>query len=137
MDRPSTPPTLIYDQDCGLCIATAAWLARRVPRSRLDVVAIGEVEAQPTLATTLHDLPLAAALHFVRPDGSIRTGARAVLGAGLLVPRWRFVARALDHRVGHRLLEPVYRRIAANRRRIGRLLRLPAVCPMPARPGDR
>jgi predicted DCC family thiol-disulfide oxidoreductase YuxK len=66
----------------------------------------------------------------------VLTGARAVLAAARLVPRWRWLAIAFDHRVGHVLLEPLYRQVAANRRRIGRALNLPVACPLPPRKPD-
>jgi predicted DCC family thiol-disulfide oxidoreductase YuxK len=76
---------------------------------------------------------LTTTIHFVRADDSILTGARAVLAAVRLVPRWRFMAIALDNAVGHAFLEPLYRQIAAHRRRIGRMLGLPVACPLPPR----
>src|SRR4029079_10305144 len=75
-------------------------------------------------------------IHFVRGDDTILTGARAVLAAGRLVPRWRFLAIALDNRAGHAVLEPLYRQVATHRRRIGRLLGLPVECPLPPRKGE-
>jgi hypothetical protein len=54
-----------------------------------------------------------------------------------LVPRWRLLAIAFDHRLGHLLWEPVYQQVAANRRRtIGRALGLPVACPLPTRRDD-
>lgn len=130
--RVSVPATLIYDGDCGLCTATAAWLARRVSPERLDLVSITEAWEHPRVGGSVVGRDLAASVHLVGPDGSVVSGARAVLGAGRLVPRWRVGARLFDHRVGHVVLEPVYRLVARNRLRIGGLLGLPATCPMPA-----
>lgn len=122
---------LLYDQDCGICLATAAWLAKRVGPRRLGLLAIGDAETDPRIASLVRGRPLAATLHFVRSDDVVLTGARAVLAAGRLVHRWRWLAAAFDHRVGHLLLEPVYRQVAANRRRIGRAFDLPVACPLP------
>jgi len=127
--------TLLYDQDCGICTATAAWLARRVPADRLSLMGIGAVASDPELAARVAGRPLASSLHVVRADGTVLVGARAVLAAGRLVPRWRVLALAMDHRPGHLLLEPVYRQVARHRQGIGRLLGLPAACAMPPRPG--
>ena len=62
------------------------------------------------------------------------TGARAALAAGRLLPVLGAYAALLDRPLGHRLLEPLYVEIASHRRRIGRLLGLPAECPLPTRP---
>jgi predicted DCC family thiol-disulfide oxidoreductase YuxK len=123
--------SLLYDQDCGLCVATAAWLARRVPSSRLDLLPLGDAGADPRIGPLVEGRNLAATIHFVRSDGAVLTGARAALAAGRLVPRWRFAAMLFDNRAGHALLEPLYRQIASHRRQVGRLLGLPASCPIP------
>jgi predicted DCC family thiol-disulfide oxidoreductase YuxK len=122
---------MLFDGDCSICSATAAWLASRVPPSALEVLALQEVASDPRIAALVADRPLTATLHVVRPDDTVLTGARAVLAAGRLVPRWRVLARAFDHRFGHALLEPLYRFVAVHRRGIGRLLGLPAACPIP------
>ena len=122
--------TLLYDLDCGICIATVAWLAKRVAPTRLRLLPLGDAAADPTVASLVEGRPLSTTIHFVRSDAAILTGARALLAAGRLVPGWRFIAVLLDHRVGHLVLEPVYRQVALRRRRIGRLLRMPAACPV-------
>jgi predicted DCC family thiol-disulfide oxidoreductase YuxK len=127
---------LVYDQDCGICLATAGWLAKRVGLRRLGLSTIRDAETDPAIARFVRGRPLAATLHFVRSDGVVLTGARAVLAAGRLVPRWRWLAAAFDHRLGHLAWEPVYRQVAANRRRIGRALDLPVGCPLPPRKQD-
>jgi predicted DCC family thiol-disulfide oxidoreductase YuxK len=125
------PASLIYDPGCGLCTATAAWLARRVRADRLRLVPLTEAPTDPALADAVADRPLVESLHAVKPDGSVVAGARAALTAARLVPRWRLLAILLDHRLGHAMLESVYRLIAGRRHRIGRLLGLPARCEVP------
>jgi predicted DCC family thiol-disulfide oxidoreductase YuxK len=125
--------TLLYDADCGICVATATWLAERVSTRNLGLIALQRVDADPRIAAIVAGRALGERLHFVRADDTVLTGARAALAAGRLVPRWRFLALLADHRLGHLLLEPVYREIASHRRRIGRLLGLPADCPLPFR----
>ncbi len=132
----SLPATLLYDGDCGLCRATAAWVGYRVPPAGLRLMALTEVPSDPSLAEAVEGRDLQSMLHFVHPDGRVSTGAGAVLAAGRLIPRWRFLAVAFDHRLGHLVLEPVYRLIAAHRRQVSRLLRLPPTCAVP-RPEDR
>lgn len=128
--------TLLYDEDCGICVATARWLADRVEPRRLGLLAIGQVGTDPRIAALVAGRPLAASVHFVRTDDTVLRGARAVLAAGRLVPRWRFLALPFDQPLGHLLLEPLYRLIAANRGRIGRALGLPAACALPPRSNE-
>lgn len=129
--------TLLYDADCGICVATATWLAERVPTRKLGLIALQRVDADPGIAAIVEGRALAERLHFVRADGTVLTGARAALAAGRLVPGWRLFAILADHPLGHLLLEPLYREIASHRRRLGRLLGLPAECPLPMRSRGR
>jgi len=131
MDRTGT---LLYDGDCGICVFTATWLAARVPPSRLGLLAIQQVESDPALAIQVAGRDLAAEVHFVRADGTVLTGARAALASGRLIPVLGWLAVLADHPLGHAILEPLYREIASHRRRIGRLLGLPAACPLITRP---
>ena len=74
---------------------------------------------------------LTESLHAVTEDGHVWTGARACLAVGRLVPRWGVLARALDHRFGQAILEPVYRQISRHRHEISRLVGLPTACKVP------
>lgn len=130
MDRSGT---LLYDADCGLCIATATWLEQWVARDVLGLLPLQDVATEPGIAAAVEGRDLAAQLHFVRTDGSVLAGARAALAAGRLVPVLGLYAALLDRQPFHQLLEPVYREIASHRRRIGRLLGLPTECPLPTR----
>lgn len=130
MDRSGT---LLFDADCGLCIAAATRLAGLVPPERLGLLALQQVDEDPGIAALVAGRSLDERLHFVRVDGMVVTGAAAALAAGRLIPVAGAYAALLDHRVGHALLEPLYRAIASHRRRIGRLLGLPVECPLPTR----
>lgn len=127
---------MLYDADCGLCVATATWLAERVPTSRLGLLPLQQIDTDPRVAALVDGRNLRASLHFVRSNGTVLTGARAALAAGRLVPILGLYAALLDRPLGHQLLEPLYCEIATHRRRIGRLLRLPAECPLPMRAQD-
>lgn len=130
MDRSGT---LLYDADCGLCIATATRLGQLVPPEKLGLLALQEVESDAALAAAVDGRDLGETLHFVRSDGAVLTGARAALAAGRLIPVMGWYAALLDQPVGHALLEPLYRQVAAHRRRLGGLLGLPEECPLPRR----
>ncbi|HJP88386.1 MAG TPA: DCC1-like thiol-disulfide oxidoreductase family protein [Candidatus Limnocylindrales bacterium] len=133
MDRSGT---LLYDADCGLCIATATRLGQLVPVEKLGLVPLQEVASEPLVAAAVEGRDLAEQLHFVRSDGVVLTGARAALAAGRLIPVMGWYATLLDQPIGHALLEPLYRQVAAHRRRIGGLLGLPQECPLPHRPRE-
>ena len=130
MDRSGT---LLYDADCGLCVATATWLGQQVPASLLGLLPLQQADTDARIAALVRGYDVAARLHFVRADGAVLTGARAALAAGRLLPILGWYAALLDRPRGHRLLEPLYAEIASHRRRIGRLLGLPAECPLPTR----
>lgn len=127
---------MLYDGDCGMCVATATWLAEHVPPKRLGLLALQQVDTDPHIAQLVAGRALAESLHFVRSDGAVLTGARAGLAAGRLIPLVGWYAALLDRPLGHRLLEPLYREIAAHRRLIGRVLGVPAECPLPTRVRD-
>ena len=122
MTTPTT--TMLYDADCGICTAAAAWLMRR---SRP-----GQLRAVPLQGVTLPGQPdLTQTLHVVTPDTAVLTGSRAVLAAARTVPRWGVAARIADNKVGHMFLEPAYRWVARHRRGIGRALGINQVCAVP------
>ncbi|MHB8893204.1 MAG: thiol-disulfide oxidoreductase DCC family protein, partial [Candidatus Limnocylindrales bacterium] len=148
----------LFDADCGLCTASARWLSDRATGTALRILplarasgaaygaasgaaaagaaawaAAGAAAWDTALAPRLTDRDLARTLHLVTPDGTVLTGARAVLTAARTVPRWGAIAGLVDHRIGHALLEPAYRLVAANRHRIGRRLGLAATCGSPPR----
>ena len=129
IDNP--PLVMLFDGDCGLCTSTARWLERRVGADRLRTLPLDHATADTRLRDAVRGRDLASSLHVVRPDGTVVTGAAAVLAAGRLVPRWGIAARLMDHRVGHAVLEPAYRLVARNRHRIGRALGLPSTCVIP------
>jgi predicted DCC family thiol-disulfide oxidoreductase YuxK len=125
--------TLLYDADCGICVATATWLESVVPASELGLLPLQAVASVPRIAALVQGRDLTESLHFVGADDVVLTGARAALAAGRLVPILGLYAVLADRPLGHRLLEPLYREIASHRRRIGRLLGLPLECPLPTR----
>lgn len=130
MDRSGT---LLYEADCGLCVATATWLEDRVPATSLGLLPLQHAASDARIAALVEGRDLTESLHFVGSDDVVLTGARAALAAARLVPFLGWYAALLDRPLGHLVLEPVYREIASHRRRIGRLLGLPEECPLPSR----
>lgn len=129
---PVAPATLMYDAGCGVCAASARWLAGCSPAAALRILPLASAAADLRLAPLVAGRDLASTLHLVTADGKVLTGVRAVLAAARTLPRWGALARLADHPLGHALLEPAYRLVAANRRRIGRRLGLAATCVVPA-----
>ena len=123
-----TTATLLVDGDCGLCVASGAWLASRVPGDLLRVMSLEDVAGDARLAALTAGRDLAAAVHLGGPDDTVAVGAAAVLGATRLAPGWGAVARVYDNTLGHALWEPAYRLVARNRRRIGRRLGMAEAC---------
>ena len=72
---------LLYDSDCGICLATAGWLGKRVVPRRLGLLPLSEADTEPRIGRLVSGRPLTTTIHFVRADDTILTGARAVLAA--------------------------------------------------------
>src|SRR5262245_26796514 len=83
-------PTIIYDGSCGFCRDSVEWVRRRDHAGRFDFVAF-----QDAVRATRFGIPvpiLAAALHLVRADRMVFSGADAAPEILRLLPRWRAVA---------------------------------------------
>lgn len=117
--------TVWFDDDCGVCS-----LAVRLLRGRVD----GSVGFRPSRELTDPRLIARAneALLVVGPRGleEGRAAVAAVLDRCGVWGRSASFALALPGIAA--LGDAVYRRVAADRARISRLLRLPATCDLPA-----
>ena len=122
------PDTLLIDGDCGLCRAAGDWLASRVPSEKLAVMELQAVGGDGELQVLVAGRRLGDAIHLVRADGTVVSGAGAVLAAGRHVGGIARLAALYDHPLGHALWEPAYRAVARNRHRIGRALGIETVC---------
>lgn len=138
-DTPESPipaPALIvlYDADCGFCMATVRWLRRRDRGGGLTFVALQDAaaRAEPWRATVAgHDLR--AALHVVdTASDTVAEGGRAMLAVLRVLPRWRVAARLASARPVAPLVDVAYRLVAGHRHALGRLVGVggPA-CPVP------
>ncbi|HEU4366122.1 MAG TPA: alpha/beta fold hydrolase [Candidatus Krumholzibacteria bacterium] len=121
-DQPFAPlaphATLVYDGDCAFCRAQVDMLRRRGAERVVFL-------PRQSVGDRFPDIPredFARAVHLIGPDGSVATGARAVLTAAS--GRSRLARAAL---LGYRYVPGVavvaefaYRLVARNRHRIGR-----------------
>lgn len=127
---------VLYDRDCGICLATAARLRRWDRDGRLELLALQAApgDARPMIRGLAASHPLHDELHVVDPaTGAVRSGGRAFIEILGRLPRGRVPAA-----VGR--LPPVawliglgYALVARNRRAISRALRLETSCPVPDR----
>jgi len=125
------PVIVLFDPDCGLCVAGIGWLRERVRGDRVLALPFTAVDGDPRLSQLLAGRGLSSVIHAVLPDDRVRAGAAAVLAAGRAVPGWGILAGVYDNSVGHMLLGPVYRLVASNRTRIGRALGIGRRCATP------
>ncbi|MDT0305999.1 DUF393 domain-containing protein [Streptomyces sp. DSM 44917] len=110
-----TRPTLVYDGDCGFCTTVMRFAERRV-RPRCDAVPwqFADLDALGTTPERAQHEVL-----WITPDGTVRGGADAVARALLSAPRgWAVLGALLALPPARWLAPPLYRLIAANRRRL-------------------
>jgi len=128
---------VLYDLDCGLCVAVAGWLARHDRDGRLELLPLQGAAAsgRPVIERIATSHPLHAELHVVDVQTArVRAGGAAMTEIVGRLPGGRPFAA-----IGR--LPPVawliglgYALVARNRRAIGRALRLEAACAIPPPP---
>jgi predicted DCC family thiol-disulfide oxidoreductase YuxK len=118
---------VLYDRDCGICLASARQLRRWDRHGRLELLPLQDAASsgRTALAAAARDRRLAAVLHVVDEEGgTIRAGGAAAIAIGEALPGGRIV-RALAAIPPFRCVVGVgYGLVARNRHRIGRWLRL-------------
>jgi predicted DCC family thiol-disulfide oxidoreductase YuxK len=108
---------VLFDDDCGVCVACATWLARH--GRDLTVEPIGSAAS----ATLLRDLTPEAGLagvHAIDRLGRRRTGGAAVPAILRTIPGAGLLARLTEALPGP--TDRAYRAVARNRRTVSRLL---------------
>jgi predicted DCC family thiol-disulfide oxidoreductase YuxK len=105
---------LIFDGDCGFCTTSARFATRWVDRRRRYAIAPWQDLDLARLGLTEQDC--IAAAQFVRPDGSVVSGHRAI-AEGLLrgAPAWRPLGRLLTVAGIDRLAARAYAWVADHR----------------------
>jgi predicted DCC family thiol-disulfide oxidoreductase YuxK len=122
-DPPPDPVTVCYDGACALCAESVSRMRRVYHGGRIRWIPYQDLpSADPELARRLGSRDLGSALHVVEADGSVRSGAAAVLRIADIVPRLRIFARLGRLPVVNRLVDPMYGLIARHRHRLSRWL---------------
>ena len=124
---------LFYDADCGFCQASVNWLAPRCERAGhpLKLVAYQDADA-PVLYPAINWTHNDRGIQILFPNGEVRKDARGVAACLRLIPEWRWLGSLMELPVIGFFAQTGYRIVAANRRRISRLLGMNA-CKIPAR----
>ncbi|MEX1072209.1 MAG: DCC1-like thiol-disulfide oxidoreductase family protein [Chloroflexota bacterium] len=110
---------VFYDSDCAFCTRVARVLRRLDRRHRLRLVPLREASA---LADAPSQARLSAALHCRDRSGRWFAGGDACLRIAAEIPGLRLLARLGRLPVAHGMVDLGYRLIAANRKRLSRLV---------------
>lgn len=116
---------VLYDRDCGLCLATARRLRRWDRHDRLQMLSLQEaaVSDRPAVAETARNHPLLAELHVLdEASGRVDAGGDAALAIAAALPGG-WLARPLRRIAPIRwIVGAAYDLVARNRHAIGRRL---------------
>ena len=82
--------TLIYDGSCGFCRDSVDWVRQRDRAGRIDYIPFQDAARVAPFAIPVPIL--AAAMHVVRADRMVFSGADAAPEILRLLPRWRALA---------------------------------------------
>ena len=111
----------VYDASCPLCRRAADWAARHAVPGRLELLPCDSPERAERFPGIREEDCMRQAFA-VRPGGRVVEGPDAVAEVLLLVPRWRWVARALRLPVLRRLTPLFYRWFARRRHALSALM---------------
>jgi len=113
-------PVVLYDADCGFCRWSLEWVVKWDRNDSLEYLPIQSDEGCRLLAA----VPEGARLdswHLVEPDGTVFSAGLAFPPLLRRLPRGRRLARLSELMPG--VSEAGYRLVAANRGRLGGLVR--------------
>lgn len=111
--------TLLYDADCGFCRWTAERIRRWDRRGAIRLLPIQSTEGAALLGDMDHERKMAS-WHLVEEDGAVRSAGAGVGPLFSLLPGgapFSFVARIFPKNT-----DRLYRLLAGNRERLGRML---------------
>lgn len=130
----ATDLTVLYDADCGFCMASVRWLRRRDRQGRLAFVALQDAETstEPWFHDVAAGHDLRTALHVIDRAGQVTEGGGAMMDVLRRLPHWRFLAWLGRLRPVRPLVEAAYRQIAGHRHGLSRFVGLAGPgCRMP------
>ncbi len=122
---------VLFDADCGICAATAAWLRRRDRAGRLELVPLQAARdpGRPLLSSVAAGHDLHGELHVVdETSGQIRAGGAALTAIIGRLPGGAAAARLGGFPAIAWLVGLGYAFVARNRHAIGRALRMERSC---------
>jgi predicted DCC family thiol-disulfide oxidoreductase YuxK len=125
---------VLYDRDCGICVATVDRLRRWDRENRLELLPlqVAGTDARPIVRRVATGHPLHAELHVLDPSsGEVRSGGRAVLEIASRLPGGRVPAMLGRLPPAAWAIGVGYALVARNRHAISRALRLDTVCSVP------
>jgi predicted DCC family thiol-disulfide oxidoreductase YuxK len=111
--------TLLYDEDCGFCRWSVDRIRRWDRRGNLRAVPIQSAEGNALLGAMDEERKLAS-WHLVTEDGVVRSAGAAAPTLFRLLPGGKPLAVTAS--LFPRTTDRVYRLIARNRERLGRML---------------
>lgn len=123
-DQGATPTTcgVVYDGECAVCQTFYGWASKKDSQGRLSFTA-SQSEGLAGVAPQVDRARAANALAFVRPDGSVVYGARAMfLVMGQFTGLAGVFGRIMAWPPLSLLVEPGYRLFARHRHRFAGLV---------------
>ena len=114
-------PVVLYDADCGFCTWVVDRIAGRVEPGAIEIVALQSRRADDLLGGRVDERAKWESWHFVEPDGSLYSGADAIPRVLRHVRGGRLAGRAASRLP--RTAGVLYRAVARNRDRLGRIVR--------------
>jgi acetyl esterase len=131
--------TVLYDADCGFCMASVRWLQRRDRHGRLTFLALQDAETstEPWFREVAAGHDLRSALHVIDGMGRVTEGGTAMVGVLRRLPRWGVLGWLGGLPPARPLVESAYRLISGHRLGLGRLVRAEGpACRMPPAGGS-
>ena len=124
-------PAVLYDGDCGFCTWTVDKIAARVEPGAIEIVPLQSPRADELLGGRVDEETKWASWHLVEPGGALYSGGDAVPRV-LRHVRGGVLAGRLAARFP-RVTSGLYRAVARNRDRLGRVVRADR-CRVPGAP---
>lgn len=115
--RPPGQPLLVYDGECGFCLATACWVQRRAGGS-LALLTFEEAARRGGVLDALHEDEVRRSAHFITAEGVEYHGGAAVTRA-LRLGRGGRAAALLDVPPLSVARDALYAVVARQRGRLG------------------